>query len=89
MDDQEMVKVFVKAWARYTVALLGAEKEVLHELQSEAFAREQVQMIIATELGSDEARRKVAFQLALAEHQTHFQGGQAMAAKVAAKSPPR
>jgi len=73
MDDQEMVKVFIKAWARYTVALNGAEKTVLKELQqSEDYAREQVQMIVSTELGSDDARRKVAFQLALAEHQTNF-----------------
>jgi|HubBroStandDraft_1064217.scaffolds.fasta_scaffold157125_1 hypothetical protein len=73
MDDQETVKVFIKAWARYTVALNGAEKTVLKEIApSEAYAREQVQMIVSTELGNDDARRKVAFQLALAEHQTRF-----------------
>jgi hypothetical protein len=73
MDDQELVKIFIKAWARYTVALGSAEKSVLKELETEAVAREQLQMIIATELGTDDSRRKVAFQLALAEHQTHFQ----------------
>jgi hypothetical protein len=72
MDDQEMVKVFIKAWARYTVALNGAEKTVLKELHAEEYAREQLQMIIATELGTDDDRRKVAFQLALAEHQSRF-----------------
>ena len=73
MDDPERVRLFVTAWARYTIALAGVEKAVLQELQSEPIAREQAHMIIATELGTDEARRTIAFRLALAEHQVHFQ----------------
>jgi len=73
MDDQEIVKQLIKAWARYTVALSGAERTVLKELgPDENYAREQLQMIVSTELGTDDARRRVAFQLALAEHQATF-----------------
>jgi hypothetical protein len=73
MDDQEMVKAFVKTWARYTVALGIAEKTVIKEMESELSAKEQVQMIVATELGSDDARRRVALQMALAEHVARIQ----------------
>lgn len=69
MDDQERVKAFIKAWARYTVALTIAEKTILKDLEHELEARVQVQMIIATELGDEAARRRIALELALAEHQ--------------------
>jgi hypothetical protein len=72
MDDQESVKAFIRAWARYTVAITAAEKTVLKELESEVYAKEQAQMIIGTELGSDDNRRRIAFQLALAEHQANY-----------------
>lgn len=69
MDDDQRVKNFIKAWARYSVALTIAEKTILKDLESEMGARIQVQMILATELGDEAARRAIAFQLALAEHQ--------------------
>ena len=68
MDDQERVKQFIQSWARYTVALSIAEKTITKDLESEHFAREQVQMIVATELGDDASRRRIAMQMALAEH---------------------
>ena len=69
MDDQQRVKAFIKAWARYTVALTIAEKTIMEELEHEVGARVQVQMILATELGDESARRRIAYDLAMAEHQ--------------------
>ena len=69
MDDQERVKAFIKAWARYSVALTIAEKTILKDLETEVEARVQVQMILATELGDESSRRRIAFELALAEHE--------------------
>ena len=74
MDDQARVKEFIKAWARYTVALTIAEKTIVKELEHELAAREQVQMIVATELGDDAARRAIALRLAIAEHQAQLPG---------------
>jgi len=68
MDDTGRVKDFIKAWARYSVALTIAEKTILKDLENEIDARVQVQMIIATELGDESARRRIALELALAEH---------------------
>ena len=68
MDENERVKAFVKAWARYAVALNVAEKTIVRELDVEAGVREQVQMILATELGDEASRRAIALRLALEEH---------------------
>ena len=73
MDDQERMRTFLKAWARYSVALAAVQKSVIEDLQQEPVVREQAQMIFATEMGDDQTRRHLALQLALAEHQVHLQ----------------
>lgn len=69
MDERELVKEFVKKWARYTTTLSGIERVVLEELTPEPMARTQAQMILGTMLTGDQDCREVALRLALAEFQ--------------------
>jgi hypothetical protein len=69
MDDRELVKEFVKKWARYATILSGLEISVLSELGGELAAHTQAKMIFGTMMTSEADCRDVALRLALAEFQ--------------------
>jgi hypothetical protein len=69
MEDLELLKEFMKKWARYTTVLANLELRVLDELNKEPMARTQAQMIFSTILTSEQDCREVALRLALAEFQ--------------------
>ncbi len=67
MDDQEVAKLFLKAWARYTLALSSAQQPVRNELTKEPAVMQIAEQIFRDEIGTDKQRRAVATQMALAE----------------------
>jgi hypothetical protein len=69
MDDLELLKEFMKKWARYTTILANLELKVLDELNGEPMARTQAQMIFSTMMPSDQDCREVALRLALVDFQ--------------------
>jgi len=69
MDDRELVKEFVKKWARYATVLSGIEFSVLNDLVEETAAHTQAKMIFATMLTAESDCREVALRLALADFQ--------------------
>jgi hypothetical protein len=69
VPSNELTALFLKAWARYTIALATVEQDVLKDLQSEPAARQQVQALFQTTLSTDAQRREIALRMALAELQ--------------------
>ena len=70
------MKDFVKSWARKTLTLVTVQPTVLNELSKEPGAAQQLQKMYQPggELASDDARKKVAFELALAEYAAVWTG---------------
>ncbi len=73
MDDSERAKEFAKKWARYSSILAGVYPHVSNDLKSEPGPLQQAQAIFSDEMGDSEARRKIAFHLALADFQAMSQ----------------
>jgi hypothetical protein len=69
MDDTQRAAIFLKAWARYTLALASAVQPTLRDLSNEPAAFQQVQILNQTQLATDVQRREVALQMALVEFQ--------------------
>ena len=67
MDENQKAKIFLKAWARYTLALASATQPVLKELANDPAPFQQVQFLEQTHLSTDAQRREVAMWMALQE----------------------
>ena len=67
MNETELAKFFILRWAKYTLALGPAEQAALNELKDQGAAHQWVRQLYQRDLSTEEGRKQVAFQLALAE----------------------
>jgi hypothetical protein len=72
MEGRELVKEFVKAWARHAINLSAVEQPVLNELQDEGAARQVAQRLFQERIQNPSSAREIAFQLALAEFAANY-----------------
>jgi hypothetical protein len=73
VEDPDLVKEFVKTWAKYCQLLGSAKQPALSDLSKEPALHQEVESLYDSELRDPGGCRRVALKLAMAEFKVRLE----------------